>query len=198
MPGWDHERSARTDCAPDFPRKPWSPTRTSRPRTPTTWRASATAGAPAVVVLPRTVEQVQHVMRTATALRVPVVPQGARTGLSGGGQRLRRLHRAVPGRRWTGSWRSTRSTGSPSSNPASSTPTLSRAVDEHGLYYPPDPSSWEMCTIGGNIGTGVRRAVLREVRGDRRVRARPGRGARRRPAAVHRPPHRQGRRRATT
>lgn len=41
------------------------------------------AGAPAVVVLPRTVEQVQHVMRTATALRVPVVPQGARTGLSG-------------------------------------------------------------------------------------------------------------------
>lgn len=41
------------------------------------------AGTPAVVVLPRTVEQVQHVMRTATALRVPVVPQGARTGLSG-------------------------------------------------------------------------------------------------------------------
>ncbi len=31
--------------------------------------------------------------------------------------------------------------------------TLSRAVNEHGLYYPPDPSSWEMCTIGGNIGT---------------------------------------------
>ena len=41
------------------------------------------AGTPAVVVLPRTVEQVQHVMRTATELRVPVVPQGARTGLSG-------------------------------------------------------------------------------------------------------------------
>ncbi len=35
------------------------------------------------MVLPRTVEEVQHVMRTATALRVPVVPQGARTGLSG-------------------------------------------------------------------------------------------------------------------
>lgn len=41
------------------------------------------AGAPAVVVFPETVEQVQHVLRTATALRVPVVPQGARTGLSG-------------------------------------------------------------------------------------------------------------------
>ncbi|MCZ9345432.1 FAD-binding protein, partial [Streptomyces sp. TRM76130] len=42
------------------------------------------AGAPAVVVLPRTVEEVQHVLRVATGLRVPVVPQGARTGLSGG------------------------------------------------------------------------------------------------------------------
>ncbi len=31
---------------------------------------------------------------------------------------------------------------------------LSRAVAEHGLSYPPDPSSWETCTIGGNIGTG--------------------------------------------
>lgn len=30
---------------------------------------------------------------------------------------------------------------------------LSRAVAERGLYYPPDPSSWEQCTIGGNIGT---------------------------------------------
>jgi glycolate dehydrogenase FAD-linked subunit len=28
-------------------------------------------------------------------------------------------------------------------------------VAEQGLYYPPDPSSWEMCTIGGNIGTGA-------------------------------------------
>lgn len=41
------------------------------------------AGTPSVVVLPRTVEQVQHIMRVATELRVPVVPQGARTGLSG-------------------------------------------------------------------------------------------------------------------
>ena len=32
---------------------------------------------------------------------------------------------------------------------------LSRAVAEQGLYYPPDPSSWEQCTIGGNIGTGA-------------------------------------------
>ena len=28
---------------------------------------------------------------------------------------------------------------------------LNRAVAEHGLFYPPDPASFEMCTIGGNL-----------------------------------------------
>ncbi|MGP3772436.1 FAD-binding oxidoreductase [Streptomyces sp. SDT5-1] len=110
------------------------------------------AGAPAVVVLPRTVEEVQHVMRTATALRVPVVPQGARTGLSGGANasegcivlslvKMDRILEINPVDRIA------------VVEPGVINATLSRAVNEHGLYYPPDPSSWEMCTIGGNIGT---------------------------------------------
>ncbi len=110
------------------------------------------AGTPAAVVLPRTVEQVQHVMRTATALRVPVVPQGARTGLSGAANAtdgcivvsLTRMDRVLD--------------ISPVDRVAVVEPgvvnaVLSRAVAEHGLFYPPDPSSWETCTIGGNIGT---------------------------------------------
>ncbi|MFE9843571.1 FAD-binding oxidoreductase [Streptomyces goshikiensis] len=110
------------------------------------------AGTPAAVVLPRTVEQVQHVLRTATALRVPVVPQGARTGLSGAANAsdgcivlsLVKMDRileinsidriAVV-------------------EPGVVNAALSRAVAEQSLYYPPDPSSWEQCTIGGNIGT---------------------------------------------
>lgn len=110
------------------------------------------AGAPAVVVMARTVEQVQHVMRTATALRVPVVPQGARTGLSGAANasdgcvvlslvamdRILEINAvdriAVV-------------------EPGVVNATLSRAAGELGLCYPPDPSSWETCTIGGNIGT---------------------------------------------
>nr|WP_202436983.1 FAD-linked oxidase C-terminal domain-containing protein [Streptomyces sp. SID5910] len=110
------------------------------------------AGAPAVVVLPRTVEEVQHVMRTATALRVPVVPQGARTGLSGGANatdgcvvlsltKMDRILEINPVDRVA------------VVEPGVVNATLSRAVNEHGLYYPPDPSSWETCTIGGNIGT---------------------------------------------
>ncbi|MEV0252737.1 FAD-linked oxidase C-terminal domain-containing protein [Streptomyces sp. NPDC050732] len=110
------------------------------------------AGTPAVVVLPRTVEQVQHVMRTATELRVPVVPQGARTGLSGAANasegcivlslvKMDRILEISPVDRIA------------VVEPGVVNATLSRAVGEHGLYYPPDPSSWEMCTIGGNIGT---------------------------------------------
>ncbi|MCI3245270.1 MULTISPECIES: FAD-binding oxidoreductase [Streptomyces] len=110
------------------------------------------AGSPAVVVLPRTVEQVQHVMRTATELRVPVVPQGARTGLSGGANatdgcivlsltKMDRILEINPVDRIA------------VVEPGVINAVLSREVGEHGLYYPPDPSSWEMCTIGGNIGT---------------------------------------------
>ncbi|MEV6834166.1 FAD-linked oxidase C-terminal domain-containing protein [Streptomyces sp. NPDC051133] len=111
------------------------------------------AGAPAVVVLPRTVEEVQHVMRTATELRVPVVPQGARSGLSGAANatdgcivlslvKMDRVLEISPVDRIA------------VVEPGVINATLSRAVEAHGLYYPPDPSSWEMCTIGGNIGTG--------------------------------------------
>ncbi|WP_233416044.1 FAD-binding oxidoreductase, partial [Streptomyces sp. N35] len=110
------------------------------------------AGAPAVVVLPRTVEEVQHIMLTATALRVPVVPQGARTGLSGAANasdgcivlslvKMDRILEINPVDRIA------------VVEPGVINAVLSRAVGERGLYYPPDPSSWEMCTIGGNIGT---------------------------------------------
>ncbi|MCN9239239.1 FAD-binding protein [Streptomyces sp. RY43-2] len=110
------------------------------------------AGAPAVVVLPRTVEEVEHIMRTATALRVPVVPQGARTGLSGAANasdgcivlsltRMDRILEINPVDRIA------------VVEPGVVNATLSRAVSEHGLFYPPDPSSWETCTIGGNIST---------------------------------------------
>ncbi|WP_354641439.1 FAD-binding oxidoreductase [Kitasatospora camelliae] len=112
------------------------------------------AGRPAVVVFPETVEQVRHVLRTATDLRVPVVPQGARTGLSGGANavdgcillsmtRMNRILEIDPVNRIA------------VVEPGVVNAELSRAAAGHGLAYPPDPSSWESCTIGGNIGTGA-------------------------------------------
>ncbi|WP_037907100.1 FAD-binding oxidoreductase [Actinacidiphila yeochonensis] len=111
-------------------------------------------GTAAAVVRPRTVEQVQHVMRTASGLRVPVVPQGARTGLSGGAsavdgcvllslERMDRVLEIDPVDRVA------------VVEPGVVNAVLSKAVGEHGLCYPPDPSSWEQCTVGGNIATGA-------------------------------------------
>ncbi|MFJ9693179.1 FAD-binding oxidoreductase [Kitasatospora sp. NPDC101183] len=112
------------------------------------------AGEPAVVVFPETVEQVQHVLRTATELRVPVVPQGARTGLSGAANavdgcvvlsmvKMNRILELDPVNRIA------------VVEPGVVNAELSRAAAKSGLAYPPDPSSWESCTIGGNIGTGA-------------------------------------------
>jgi len=111
------------------------------------------AGVPAVLVFPDTVEQVRHVMRTATALRVPVVPQGARTGLSGAANavdgcillsliRMNRILEIDPVNRIA------------VVEPGVINAELSRAAAKYRLSYLPDPSSWESCTIGGNIGTG--------------------------------------------
>ncbi|RAG82012.1 FAD-binding oxidoreductase [Streptacidiphilus pinicola] len=109
---------------------------------------------PAVVVFPRTVEEVQYVLRIATRLRVPVVPQGARTGLSGAAN-------AVAGAIALSLTRMDRILDLDPVNriavvePGVVNAELSRAAGRHGLSYPPDPSSWESCTVGGNIGTGA-------------------------------------------
>jgi len=109
---------------------------------------------PMVAVLPRTTEQVQHVLRTAAAHAVPVVPQGARTGLAGAAN-------ALPGcvvlsltamKRIVEVNRADRYAVV---EPGVLTAELSRAAAEQGLRYPPDPSSWETSTIGGNLATNA-------------------------------------------
>jgi glycolate oxidase len=111
---------------------------------------SAYRQTPMIVVLPRTVEEVQHIMRTCYEREVPVVARGAGTGLSGGALPLgdgvllslarfmsildiepaNRCMRVQPGVR----------------NLA-----ISEAAAPYGLYYAPDPSSQIACTIGGNV-----------------------------------------------
>lgn len=105
---------------------------------------------PEVVVKPRTSEEVAAVLRFATARRIPVTPQGARTGLSGGALpvhggialSLERMNRILE---------------IDTENlfavvePAVVTQTLQEEVEKVGLYYPPDPSSRGSCTLGGNI-----------------------------------------------
>ena len=112
------------------------------------------AGTPLGVVRPTTTEQVQTVLRWASAHRVPVVPQGARTGLSGGAN-------AVDGALLLSMVRMNRILEIDEIDqvavvePGVINAELSRAVAAAGLFYPPDPSSWEMSTIGGNLATNA-------------------------------------------
>ncbi|MDX1893035.1 FAD-binding oxidoreductase [Mycolicibacterium sp. 050158] len=111
------------------------------------------AGAALAVVRPRRTEEVQAVMRWATAHRVPVVPRGAGTGLSGGAT-------ALSDGIVLSTERMRDITVDPVTRTAVTQPGLfnaevKKAVAEYRLWYPPDPSSYEICSIGGNIATNA-------------------------------------------
>ncbi|MGI8868242.1 MAG: FAD-binding oxidoreductase [Mycobacteriales bacterium] len=109
---------------------------------------------PACVVLPRDREQVQHVLRVASRYAVPVVPRGAGSGLAGSSNgvagcvtllltRLDRIVEVDPANRLA------------VVQPGVVNRDLRHAVEAHGLFYPPDPSSYDWCTIGGNLSTNA-------------------------------------------
>ncbi|GAA3738023.1 FAD-linked oxidase C-terminal domain-containing protein [Plantactinospora mayteni] len=112
------------------------------------------AGMPAVVVRPRTTEEVVAVVRAAARYGVPVVPQGARTGLAGAAN-------AVDGAVLlsTVSMDEIREVDPVNRiavvQPGVVNAALATAVAKHGLRYPPDPGSWESSTIGGNVATNA-------------------------------------------
>ncbi|TQF65769.1 FAD-binding protein [Rhodococcus spelaei] len=117
------------------------------------WAADPNAGTPLAVVRATCTEDVQAVMRWATAHRVPVVPRGAGSGLSGGSS-------AVDGGIVLTTEKMRAITVDPVTRVAVVQPGLlnaavKRAVAEHGLWYPPDPSSFEICSIGGNAATNA-------------------------------------------
>ena len=117
------------------------------------WAADPEAGWPDAVVRARDSSDVQATLRWANAARVPVVPRGAGSGLSGGAtaidhgivlslERLRDL-RVDPVSRVAVA-------GAGVLNVQ-----VKAAAADHGLAYPPDPSSFEMCSIGGNVATNA-------------------------------------------
>jgi glycolate oxidase len=111
----------------------------------TGWRAQ-----PACVVLPGSADDVQAVLRLCAGSAVPFVARGAGTGLSGGALpvadgivvSLARLNRIleidVESERVT-------------VEPGVANLDVSRAVAAAGYFYAPDPSSQQVCTIGGNL-----------------------------------------------
>ena len=105
---------------------------------------------PALVCLPPTAEAVQAVVRACHADGIPFVARGAGTGLSGGAlpvvggvvisvARMRRILEVdLDGGRVV-------------VEPGVANLEVTRAVAPHGYFYAPDPSSQQVCTIGGNV-----------------------------------------------
>ncbi|GAA4538628.1 FAD-binding oxidoreductase [Amycolatopsis samaneae] len=114
----------------------------------------ASAGKPVAVVLPSDTEGVQATVRACAEAGVPIVPRGAGSGLSGAANAvdgcvvlvLTKLDKVVEidaGNRLA------------VVQPGVVNLDFRSAVEKHGLFYPPDPSSYDWCTIGGNLATNA-------------------------------------------
>ncbi len=117
------------------------------------WSRDASAGRPCAVVRAEDAAQVQTAVRWAAEHGVPVVPRGAGSGLSGGStavdgglvlslERMRAIEIDADCRVAV-------------VEPGAFNAEVKTAAAEHGLWYPPDPSSYEICSIGGNVATNA-------------------------------------------
>jgi glycolate dehydrogenase FAD-linked subunit len=112
------------------------------------------AGLPRAVALPTTTAHVVELVKIAREFRVPIVPRGSGTGLSGGAAGIEgcltiaftAMDRIVE---------IDRENLVAVVQPGIINANLKAAVAEQGLFYAPDPASYEMCSIGGNLGTNA-------------------------------------------
>jgi len=105
---------------------------------------------PLAVALPETEAEVQAILKFCFANKVPVVPRGAATGLSGGAMphhqglvlslaKFKKILKVDPVARTA------------LVQPGVRNLAVSEAAAPYNLYYAPDPSSQIACTIGGNV-----------------------------------------------
>lgn len=112
------------------------------------------AGAPLAIVHAENVAQVQYTMRIASAHRTPVVVRGAGTGLAGAAN-------AGPGEIVLSTARMNRVLEVRPDDliavvePGILNGDLNALLAERGLWWPPDPASRDISTVGGNIATGA-------------------------------------------
>lgn len=112
------------------------------------------AGHPGALVWPTSTQEVILIAREAQVLGVALVPRGAGTGKAGASipnagemvvdlSRMQRILEMRPGDMYA------------VVEPGLITRELDLAASEHGYMYPPDPASWESCSVGGNINTNA-------------------------------------------
>ncbi len=105
---------------------------------------------PLAVVLPRSTNEIRDIVKLAGNAGICVIPRGSGTGLSGGTipsansivVSLTRMNKLVE--------IDTKNLTA-TVEPGMITDNFTSAVERKGLFYPPDPSSYTVSTIGGNV-----------------------------------------------
>ncbi len=105
---------------------------------------------PDAIVIPSSVEQISRLMRLANGEKFAVIPRGSGSGLSGG---------SIPSEnsvvllmsRWDKVLELDRNNLTAWVEPGAITGKFQTLVESHGLFYPPDPGSSQICTLGGNV-----------------------------------------------
>ena len=111
-------------------------------------------GLPCAVALPTETRQVAELVRLCGEFGVPIVPRGAGTGLSGGAA-------GIEGALTIAFTAMDKVLEIDADNlvvvtqPGIINAALKKAVAAEGLFYAPDPASFEICSIGGNLGTNA-------------------------------------------
>lgn len=111
-------------------------------------------GLPLAIALPEETGEVAELVRLCGEHDVPIVPRGAGTGLSGGAA-------GIEGALTIAFTRMNRLLEIDAVNltvttqPGVINADLKAAVAARGLFYAPDPASYETCSIGGNLGTNA-------------------------------------------
>ena len=111
---------------------------------------AALKGVAGVVVLPSSTEEVAAIVRLAHSEGIPVVTRGSGTGLSGGSVpsegclvlclvRMDKILAVDPANLTL------------RAQAGAITAAVDAAAQAHGLFYPPDPGSMKISTIGGNV-----------------------------------------------
>ncbi|MBN2284114.1 MAG: FAD-binding protein [Deltaproteobacteria bacterium] len=129
--------------------------------------ASVDEALPEAVVLPETTEEIAEIMKLANSAGIPVTPRGAGTNLSGGTiphkggivialTRMKKILELSKENRYA------------IVEAGLTNLELQNEAHKLGLFYPPDPASWAVSTMGGNVGEnaggprGVKYGVTRD------------------------------------
>ena len=109
---------------------------------------------PEAVTFPENEEQISNLVKLANEAKFNIVPRGSGTGLSGGSVPVENSVVIVM-TRWNKILEVDTRNLTATVQPGVITANLQREVENIGLFYPPDPGSMNVCTIGGNVANNA-------------------------------------------